>query len=145
MTRLRAPAGERGASAVEMAIVLPLFILLIFGIIEFGLLMRDQLTASNVAREYARIASVKPAEELSGLPAEMKDRAAELGLISEKVTTSIQYYDTEDSTWYAVDESVPSGAEIRTRVVYDHPLITQIIFPSKASMVLTGTVTMRRE
>ena len=43
---------------VEAAFVTPVFFLLIFAIIEFGLLYRDYLTVSNAASQGARTASV---------------------------------------------------------------------------------------
>lgn len=45
---------QRGASAVEFALVLPLLIVLTFGIIEFGLLMYNYQVITNAAREGAR-------------------------------------------------------------------------------------------
>ena len=47
-----------GAVAVEMAIVLPLLLVLVFGIIEFGRLMMVQQILVNTAREAARRAVV---------------------------------------------------------------------------------------
>jgi hypothetical protein len=55
MPRLRS---ERGATMIESAIVAPLFFLLIFAIIEGGLLFRTYLTATNASRDAARAASV---------------------------------------------------------------------------------------
>lgn len=45
---------RRGATLVEFALILPLLIILIFGIIEFGLIMYDQQVITNAAREGAR-------------------------------------------------------------------------------------------
>jgi Flp pilus assembly protein TadG len=45
---------ETGASAVEFAIVLPLLVLLLFGTIEFGLLLYNQQVITNASREGAR-------------------------------------------------------------------------------------------
>lgn len=42
---------------MEMAIVAPLLLLLLFGIIEFGLAFRDRLTVSNAAQAAARVAT----------------------------------------------------------------------------------------
>jgi Flp pilus assembly protein TadG len=49
---------RRGAEILEMAIVLPLFLLLVFGIIEFGRLMIVLEIVTNAAREGARRAVV---------------------------------------------------------------------------------------
>ena len=50
-TRLR---GERGASAVEFAMIVPLLIVLVIGIAEFGHAFSVQGTLSAAAREGAR-------------------------------------------------------------------------------------------
>ena len=52
---LRATArGERGASAVEFALVVLPLIALVFGIIDFGWVFNQQVSLSNAAREAAR-------------------------------------------------------------------------------------------
>jgi Flp pilus assembly protein TadG len=51
---------ERGAVAVEAALVTPIFILLVFGIFEFGMLFKDWLSVSNSVRAGVRIASAEP-------------------------------------------------------------------------------------
>jgi len=49
---------QNGASAVEFAILLPFLVLLVFGIIEFGLLLYNQQVITNASREGARAAIV---------------------------------------------------------------------------------------
>ena len=49
---------ERGASAVEFAIVLPLLVLILWGIIEFSILLYDKAMITNLSREAARAAIV---------------------------------------------------------------------------------------
>ena len=56
--RLRFRArSERGSVVVESALALPLFLLLIFGTMEFGLAFRSYLTLTNATRDAARFAS----------------------------------------------------------------------------------------
>ncbi|NDU86280.1 MAG: pilus assembly protein [Ferrovum sp.] len=50
---------ERGAAAVEFAIVFPIMLLVMFGIVEFGTMMYDQIMVTNAAREGARWGSVQ--------------------------------------------------------------------------------------
>jgi Flp pilus assembly pilin Flp len=45
---------ERGAAAVEFALLLPLLVLLIFGMIDFGRAINAQITITQAAREGAR-------------------------------------------------------------------------------------------
>ena len=49
---------ESGAAAVEFAIVLPVLLLLVFGIIEFGLLFNRYITVTHAAREGVRVAAL---------------------------------------------------------------------------------------
>ncbi|WP_427019319.1 TadE/TadG family type IV pilus assembly protein (plasmid) [Pseudarthrobacter sp. P1] len=49
---------ERGAVAVEFALLLPVLLLLVLGIMEFGRAYNVQISASNAAREGARYVAV---------------------------------------------------------------------------------------
>ncbi|GIL35530.1 pilus assembly protein [Phycicoccus jejuensis] len=56
----RRPRGERGAVAVEAALVTPMFILLVVGIIEFGMFFKDYLSVADAVRAGVRTASAEP-------------------------------------------------------------------------------------
>lgn len=49
---------ERGAAAVEFALVLIPLMVLLLGIIEFGFIFNQQLTVTNAAREGARVLAI---------------------------------------------------------------------------------------
>ena len=57
---------ERGQSLTEFALVAPLFFLLIFGVIQMGILFGGQIALTNTAREVARYASTVPAGQSQG-------------------------------------------------------------------------------
>ncbi len=48
---------DRGAAAVEFALMLPLVLLIIFGLVDFGRALNTQITLTQAAREGARLAS----------------------------------------------------------------------------------------
>ena len=50
---------ESGASAVEFALLLPLLMMIVFGIIEFGLALYQQAILTNASREGARLGIVQ--------------------------------------------------------------------------------------
>ena len=56
-TRTRRARGDRGAVLAEAALTLPLVFMFIFGIIEYGLVFRDDLTVTNGSRDGARAAT----------------------------------------------------------------------------------------
>ncbi len=53
----------RGQSLLEFALVLPILLLLFFGIIEFGIIFSDNLIISQAAREGARVGVVGGSDE----------------------------------------------------------------------------------
>ena len=50
-----ASCNERGAAAVEFALVLPLLLLLLGGIIDFGFALNTQISLTHAAREGVRV------------------------------------------------------------------------------------------
>ena len=56
---------QEGATLVEFAIILPLLLLLIFGIIEFGLFLFNRHVITNAVREAARAGIVVRSPRLS--------------------------------------------------------------------------------
>ena len=57
-SRRAAPHGDHGAAAVEFALVLPLLLLILFGIIDFGRWYNAQITLTQAAREGVRYAAI---------------------------------------------------------------------------------------
>ena len=55
MTKLN----ERGAVAVEFALLLPVVLLILFGTIDFGMMMYGREIVTNAAREGARAGIVQ--------------------------------------------------------------------------------------
>ncbi len=49
---------DKGAAAVEFALVLPILLLLVFGIVDFSLVLNTQLNLTEAAREGARAESL---------------------------------------------------------------------------------------
>ena len=74
----------RGAVLVEFALVAPLLILLLFGIIDFGWAFSQNVDLKHAAREGSRLAAVNagtgadPAARRTDLLAQIQDRATQL-------------------------------------------------------------------
>lgn len=121
---------RRGAFMVEAALILLPFLLLIFGIIEFGVVVRAYNFVSYAAREGTRWASVRGAE--SGAPASatqvsnfVKGRA--VGLDRSQLTVA--------TTWVPDNKR---GSSVRVQVTYSMPAITGLILPRGIRMRSTS-------
>ena len=64
---------QRGQAIVEFALVLPFFMLLLFGVLLSGLLFADYMTLSNVARSSAREAALQGSNEYANIRARYRD------------------------------------------------------------------------
>ena len=51
---------QKGAALLEFAIILPFLLVLVFGMIEFGLIAYNKQVITNASREGARWAIVQP-------------------------------------------------------------------------------------
>jgi hypothetical protein len=58
--------GQAGVSAVEFALILPIVVLLTFGMLTGGLAFHQQLSLTHAAREAARYGAVEPAADITG-------------------------------------------------------------------------------
>ena len=66
MRRIRLVSSARGQSLMEISLLLPVLLIIVFGIIDFGLGMRSYISLSNGVREGARFAALgNPAGEPS--------------------------------------------------------------------------------
>jgi len=73
---------DRGAAAVEFALLLPMVLLLVFGLIDFGRALNAQVTLTQAAREGARLAALGQ----SNPNVVSRTQAAATGLKSVSVT-----------------------------------------------------------
>jgi Flp pilus assembly pilin Flp len=73
-------SSDRGAAAVEFALLLPLLVLIVFGLIDFGRAINAQITLTQAAREGARALS------FGGSTYQARAQAAAIGLSGVTVT-----------------------------------------------------------
>ena len=135
-TRLRE---ERGASAVEFAFIVPLLILLMLGIAEFGHAFQVQGTLSAAAREGVR------AMALRNDPADARNvvRGAAPSLSPAIANGQIEIAIFNGSTRLPGETCPPTAAgatRVRLTITYRMPFLTGFF---GSAINLTGTGVMR--
>ena len=78
--------GERGAAAVEFALVVPLLLLLVMGIVEFGRAYNAQTTISGAAREGVRVMALR--NDPAAAKAAVKSAASPIQLSDAQISIS---------------------------------------------------------
>lgn len=126
--RIRIIKNEKGASAVEFALILPILIMLVFGIFQFGIAYNNYITITHAAREGARRAAVDLNNPL--LEQIIKERA---------------YPIPEDDIIISI--TTPDGTDIGDRVVVEitYNMTVEIPLVGSWDIPLTNKAVMRLE
>jgi hypothetical protein len=124
----------RGQSLVELALVLPIILLLFMAIFDFGRAIFAYNTVSNAARDGARVAIVdqQVTAGVSNAAQAAADQAVGLGLDPTDVADiRVQYLLPDLSGPCLSDEMVGCVADVRVQYSYDPttPIIGGIIGP----------------
>lgn len=135
---------QDGASIVEFAIIFPLLMLLLFGIIELSLLLYNQQILTNAAREGARLGII--AQPTRVTDQQIKDK------IKEKAKNYLVTFGTDTLEDIDID-ILPSGrcllfgCDLKVEVTYKYNyLILAIpIFGGFGPTTLTAISVMRME
>ena len=133
---------RRGAATVELAIVAPLFLLLLAGIIEFGLAFRIQHALSSTARRGARAAAVEGAST-NTIVGQVKSHCVRiLGVDEADVAVSVA---VNGSTGLDLSNA-ESGDEVRVTVSIPYSKAGVGFFANTfATSMLTSTSAFERE
>ncbi len=100
---------ERGATVVEFALILPILVMLVFGIVEFGRGYNAKITVTHAAREGARVLALTADASAAELAA--KNAATSLDAGSITVTSS------------ACTPGTPASVTVQYPFTYEVPLV----------------------
>jgi Flp pilus assembly protein TadG len=119
----RGGKGEGGQSLVEFAFVLPIFLLVLFAIIDFGMAFHAWIAVTSSAREGGRLGAVHPSLEAAGSPCFGQ------GSLSQCIETRVR--DTagnigDDLVVNVTNADGVTGESVVVDVSYDYSLITPL-------------------
>jgi len=150
MKRRQLIKNENGAAAVEFAILLPLLVLLLAGIIEYGLVMFNQQMITNASREAARAGIVQQTPRLAFTGTDSVEQIA-LDYCQDFLVTFDSVNPLPTVTSNLPDGSQEFGDRLTVIVQYNYQFLflpnIQSLFGDSGSNTLTmqATTTMRYE
>jgi Flp pilus assembly protein TadG len=133
-----------GQSLVEFAVVLPVFLLVLAGILDFGLGLYSQMTIINAAREGARFGVVDTST--STLVSDVKARVASMsgGLDQSKLNVTVTCQRPSGSSFTSCSGTQwQPGDGVLVTVHYDYSMLWPLAFGNHLD--LSSTVQMRIE
>ncbi len=123
---------ERGSALVEMALVMPILLLLLCGIVEFGRIFHAYIVVQQAARDAVRYASIGSSDD-------------QVRSVIERNMTSLDVtrmsYDVQPS-----ESERTAGDSVTVDITYDHTLLIpylQGVIPDTLS--LHSEISMRME
>ncbi|MDD5262749.1 MAG: pilus assembly protein [Methylacidiphilales bacterium] len=137
-------ARRKGQAVVEFALIVPLLLTMMLGIVEFGWLIQNEMTLANAAREAARAAA------LGNTTTYIQTRATTMASPLTISTDTMAYSTDNGTTWLTwpsdsgSNNGVPSGALIKITLTATNHQLTNFI-PGLNSLLMSQFAVMRRE
>jgi Flp pilus assembly protein TadG len=122
---------ERGAAAVEFALILPVLLLILIGIIEFSLAFNAQLSLNQAAREGARNMAIHNDTALAASAASNAAGRLDPGTVSASFAVS------------GGGTTCAAGKQVTATTSYTLQTVTGFIDGFTGNIVLTGKGTMQ--
>ncbi len=114
LIRKRKKDGEKGQALAEFALLIPIFMLLLFAIVDFGMGFYSWITVTNAAREGARLGAVLATEQ------QIQDRVYQTSdLPNEAANMTV-------TVTNAADTGGQPGESVVVTVDYNYDLITPL-------------------
>ena len=125
---------QNGAATVEFAIILPMLVFLVFGIIEFGLMFYNKQILTNASREAARVA-------ITGVTvSEVKQIVLDYcngKLLNLEGSINLSEVD--------IDVPPPDGSDLSVAVSFDYNFLFSQIIGIINPITVSGRTIMRME
>lgn len=113
---------EAGQASVELALLLPLVLLLFLAVLQVGLVAKDVVLVAHAAREAARAAATDPHPDAAWRAAE-----ASGGLRADRLDVAVRGRDGEGSrVEVAVSYRIPTAVPLAGALVGDIPVVRTV-------------------
>ena len=133
----------RGQALVEFALILPIFILLLLGIFDFGRAIYGNNTISNAAREAVRVGIVD--QNVTAIKARAVKHAVALGIVASDVT--VRFLQSDYTGDGVTNDCAPGpplplgprlGCVVEVTVTYHYNAATPVIGNLVGTLTLSG-------
>jgi Flp pilus assembly protein TadG len=135
--------GRRGQALAEFALILPILMLLVAGMIEFGRAWNIKQVVTDAAREGARYSVVvhNPVYTIDDCKAKVRERLALGGVRTTDPPTTITV--TDAANWHKAGEQISMTVSTQYRLAWVGALLGWA--GASSTITLSSTATMRNE
>ncbi|MET3963572.1 Flp pilus assembly protein TadG [Marmoricola sp. OAE513] len=137
---------QRGSAALEFALIVPILVMVVFGIVDFGWAINRDTAVNNAAREGAREGSLNP-DSASVVAVVRRSLSAvePVGTTPSKIAVSVTCRKPDNSVCTNFATDAVSGGTVVVKVTLSHSWITPVGSTFGNGILLSKTVEMRIE
>lgn len=144
---------------VELALTMPVLVLMLLGVIEFGMIMHDKAMLDHAVYQGARAAAM--GQTVEQIKAQVVDAAPTLRISPDLVQVQCHNDPASSSQWPAVGDKqdsagkevndAPSGSMVQVKIEgYPHHMVTGSFFAKlpgcqNGSLLMTASLATRRQ
>ena len=137
---------ERGQGLAEFALAIPIFVLIVLGVFDFGRAIYMYNGVSQAARELARVTSVHPCAgstcTLGNSPETSAVLATQRNLIPDLQTPTFACVDLSGTPVHSATTCVP-GDDVQVRIVAKYSPVTPLLGLFKIDLQSTSSVAIQ--
>ncbi len=138
-------SGQRGQAVVEFALVLPIFLLLLFGAVEFGRAYLTVHILTNASREGARCGSM-PGNTEQDVVARVSEFLQGTGINPGDCTITVQVTDEQGAPRSGGLAEARQGDRVTVSVQYNFHVLTGGLIPGfQGTVPLSAACVFRHE
>ncbi len=136
----RMPISEKGAAIVEFAIILPLLLIITFGLIEFGIFLFNKQVITNASREGARAGIVSMSPRLPNFGTPSINKVVQDYCISLITFAKVKNPPTTTITGYSPTATFGTDLQVQVDYVYDFSIIPKFLTGYSTSTIRATTI-----
>lgn len=136
--------GSRGASAVEMTLVMPLLLMLLMGIIEMSVVLYDQAMITNACREGARFGILYNVDS-SGTYTPMTEAQIQAVVNNYLADRLISFSPGSATTTVSGGTSSGTLRTVNVQYTYDFLILPNFVESFTGDLTLSAQAVMRME
>jgi Flp pilus assembly protein TadG len=149
VTKRTCESRQRGQALVEMALVVPIFLIIVMSIVDFGWALRDYITITNAAREGARLGVLGCANttQETAIKQRVVDYSGSLLTATSQVQVDANPSTTGVDACSATSPGSTNPLKIKASYTYNFitPLGSFVSSLSGKTLTLSSSTTMRVE
>ena len=131
---------DSGVAAVEFALILPLLMWVLFGIVNYGILLYDQAVITNAAREGARWGSINTSATIACGPNSVTGNGDPCEVANSYTNANLITFGSSTSSLTSASGAGTAGTTVSVTVTYTFTAIGWLLYNNTNNLSATSVM-----